>query len=250
MADTHFVNPIAEGADPTVVRDGARYLWAQSEGNVGVAIWVSDRPTTLGTKHVVWWAPDRGPYSQEVWAPELFRFEDRWYVYVAASDGNSKHHLAYVLASDTSDPLGSYSVHGPLRTGYSVAESSEPIWAIDMTVLEHGGRRYAIWSGWPDREQDLQALYIAPLASPTQLGADRVLLYQPGEREWEHIEESGAGRALAEAPQILQHGDRTFLVYSCAASWLPTYKMGLLELVGDDPLDADSWQALPDPLFT
>lgn len=200
MADTHFVNPIAEGADPAVVHDGARYLWTQSEGNVGVAIWVSDRPTTLGEKHVVWRAPDRGPYSQEVWAPELFHLDDRWYIYVAASDGNSKHHLAYVLASDTTDPLGSYSLHGPLATGYSTA--ADPIWAIDMTVLEDGGSRYAVWSGWPDRKQDLQALYIAPLASPTELGGDQILLYQPGEHSWEHIEETGGGRALAEGPRI------------------------------------------------
>src|SRR5690242_1181018 len=120
MSDTHFVNPIAEGADPAVVRHQGRYLWAQSEGNVGVAIWESDRPTTLGTKHVVWWAPERRPYSHEVWAPELFSFDDRWYIYFAASDGSSKHHLTYVLESVSSDPLGEYVLHGPLRTGVSV----------------------------------------------------------------------------------------------------------------------------------
>ncbi len=42
---------------------------------------------------------------------------------------------------------------------------------------------------------------------------------------------------------------RTFLVYSCAASWLPTYKLGMLELAGDDPLDAASWQKHPEPVF-
>ena len=66
-----FVNPIGEGADPSVVRDGDRFLWCQAEGNVGVSIWVSDRLTSMGTKHVVWTADAEGPCSKEVWAPEL-----------------------------------------------------------------------------------------------------------------------------------------------------------------------------------
>ena len=39
-------------------------------------------------------------------------------------------------------------------------------------------------------DQDLQDLYIAPLDSPTRLGADRVLLYHPGEHLWQHSEET------------------------------------------------------------
>lgn len=249
MVETHFVNPIAEGADPQVVHDGDRYLWCQSEGNVGVAIWVSDRPTTLGTKHVVWWAPESGPYSREVWAPELFRFDDRWYVYFAASDGDNKHHLTYVLESVGDDPLGEYRVHGPLRTGHSHQDDAEPIWAIDLTVLELQGSRYAIWSGWPAPHKDHQDLYIAPMSSPTRLAGDRRVLMRAGDHVWERIEETPGSRGLAEAPQVLQHGERTFVVYSCAASWLPTYKLGLLELVGDDPLDASHWRKHDEPLF-
>jgi GH43 family beta-xylosidase len=250
MTDTHFVNPIAEGADPAVVRHGDQYLWCQSEGNVGVAVWVSDRPTTLGTKHVVWWAPPQGPYSQEVWAPELFRFDERWYIYFAASNGNSKHHLTYVLESDSDDPLGDYTLVGPLQTGMTSTADSDNLWAIDMTVLEHRDRRYAVWSGWPNEDMDRQDLYIAVLESPTRLGGDRVMISRVGDHLWEHIDESLNTRALAEGPQVLTRGERTFLVYSCGASWLPTYKLGMLELVGDDPMDPAGWQKFPEPVFT
>src|ERR671912_674291 len=61
-----FVNPIAEGADPYVVRDGNHYLWVQTDGDVGVAIWRSDRLTSLGEKHLVWEAPKTGPVSKQV----------------------------------------------------------------------------------------------------------------------------------------------------------------------------------------
>lgn len=249
MPDTHFVNPIAEGADPAVVRDGSRYLWCQSEGNVGVAIWVSDRPTTLGTKHVVWRAPAHGPYSKQVWAPELFGFDDRWYIYLAASDGDDLNHLTYVLESVSDDPLGEYTLHGPLQTGDSAADGATPIWAIDMTILTLDGARYAIWSGWPRPGKNRQDLYIAPMQSPTRIGGDRVLLARAGDYPWEHIDDTTRSKALAEAPQVLQRDGRTFLVYSCGGSWLPTYKLGMLELVGSTPLDPASWRKLPHPVF-
>src|SRR5688572_1808920 len=116
LADT-FVNPIAEGADPCVIRHGDKYLWCQSAGNQGVALWVSDRLTSLGTPHVVWTAPETGPYSKEVWAPELQFIDGKFYIYVAASDGNNANHLAYALESAGSDPLGPYKIHGPFATG-------------------------------------------------------------------------------------------------------------------------------------
>lgn len=249
MSDTHFVNPIAEGADPAVVKDGGRYLWCQSEGNVGVSIWVSDRPTTLGTKHVVWLAPATGPCSRQVWAPELFAFDGRWYVYFAASDGDDDNHLTYVLESASDDPLGDYTLHGPLQTGDSSADGARPIWAIDLTTLSLGGRRYAIWSGWPRPGKNRQDLYIAPMQSPTRLAGDRVLLSRAGDHPFEHIDDTTRSKALAEAPQVLQREGRTFLVYSCGASWLPTYKLGLLELVGGDPLEPSCWRKLPRAVF-
>jgi GH43 family beta-xylosidase len=250
MTDTHFINPFAEGADPAVIRDGSRYLWAQSEGNRGVAIWVSDRPTTLGRKHVVWRAPEEGPYSRQVWAPELFHFDDRWYVYVAASDGDSHHHRAYVLESESADPLGEYTLHGPLETGDPDRSGSRSLRAIDMTVLEHQDRRYALWSGWPESEENLQDVYIAPMDSPTKLGGGRVRLIRSGTYAWEHVDDTPGSRALAEAPQVLQRSDRTFVVYSCGGSWLPSYKLGMLELTGSDPLDPASWHHFPEPVFS
>ncbi len=249
LAEDVFVNPVGEGADPHVVRDGDRYLWCQSEGNVGVAIWVSDRLTSMGRKHVVWWAPTAGPYSREVWAPEIHRFDGRWYIYLAASDGRNRNHLTYVLEAAGDDPLGPYDVRGPLWTGDGTPGAGENRWSIDLTVLEHADRRYAVWSGWPDADHDLQHLYIAEMTSPTELVGPRVLLWRAGTRVWERTQETPQSRGLLEAPQVLARGHRTFVVYSCAASWLPTYKLGMIELTGDDPLDPGAWTGFAEPVF-
>ena len=61
--------------------------------------------------------------------------------------------------------------------------------------------------------------------------------------------QQGRGRGLNEGPEVLQQAGRTFVTYSCAASWLPTYKLGMLELTGDDPLDPASWSKFPQPVF-
>jgi GH43 family beta-xylosidase len=210
LANGLFVNPVAEGADPFVVRDGDGYLWCQTDGDAGVAVRRSDRLTSLGEKHVVWRAPDSGPFSAQVWAPELIRLDGRWHIYFAASDGRNENHLAYVLVADSDDPLGSYSLHGPLNTGDGAGGTADNAWAIDMTVLEHGGRRYAVWSGWPDARTKVQHLYIAEMGSPTSLAGRRVQLGSPYDFAWERIREDRPD-AVNEAPPPLVHGGRTFL---------------------------------------
>ncbi len=249
LPPNQFVNPIGEAADPWVVRDPNhdRYLWCLSDGNRGISIHTSKRLTSLGQKHVVWRAPDTGRWSREIWAPELHLLDGKWHIYFAASDGNNANHLAYVLVSADDDPLGEYTLHGPLETG-DVA--GEPIWAIDMTVLEHAGRRYAIWSGWDEPGSDRQFLYAAAMKSPTELSHSRVRICRNDDFPWEFTEDDGRGRGLHEGPQVFTTDDRTLVIFSCAASWLPTYKLGCLELTGPDPLDPDSWTKQERPVFS
>jgi hypothetical protein len=122
-------------------------------------------------------------------------------------------------------------------------------WAIDMTILELGTRRYAIWSGWPD-ERDLQFLYIAPMKDPLTLAAPRTRICANDDFLWERVDERLQGRGLNEAPEVLQHAGRTFVSYSCSGSWQPSYKLGLLELKpGGDPLNAEDWRKHPEPVF-
>lgn len=243
-----FSNPIAAGQDPSVVKDGIRYLWCQSDTE-GVAIYVSKSLTSLGEKHTIWEPPPCGPYSEQIWAPELIKLGQRWYIYVAASDGENANHRTYVLASKTEDPLGAYELHGPLYTGNHIESRQNNLWAIDMTVLQQGEKLFAVWSGWTTLDSDLQCLYIAPMDSPVSISGNRVKIADSDDFLWERVEETVETRGLNEAPQVLQREGRTFVVYSCGASWLPTYKLGLLELKGKNPLDPESWKKFERPVF-
>jgi len=248
LPDNHFVNPIGAGQDPWVVRDphADRYLWCFSEGDRGITIHTSKNLTSFGQKHVIWKAPESGPFSREIWAPELHFLEGKWHIYFAASDGQNKNHLTYVLRSKSKDPLGPYDLHGPLFTGDT---NGQNLWAIDMTPLNHNGKLYALWSGWDGPETDRQFLYIAEMESPIKFATKRVRLCDHIDHPWERTEPAPKGRGLNEAPQVLKNGDRTFVTYSCGASWLPSYKLGLLELTGPDPLDPASWTKSKKPVF-
>lgn len=257
LAENLFVNPIGEGADPWVIRDpnSPRYLWCLSEGNRAIAVHTSNRLESMGQKHIIWEAPSTGPYSKEVWAPELHFIDGRWYIYFAASDGDNANHLSYVLESKTDDPLGQYSLHGPLATGEGQDSRSPNLWAIDVTVLKHKTKQYAIWSGWDAVGTDQQYLYIAPMKSPTELDGPRIRLCSNDNYPWEFTKftadspTNDRGRGLNEAPQVFQSQGRTFVTFSCGASWLPTYKLGILELIGDDPLEPNAWKKRATPVF-
>lgn len=244
-----FVNPIAEGADPWIIQHKAQYIACLAEANRGIALHISDRLTALGPKQVVWEAPPGTMYSAEVWAPELHFLDGRWYVHFAASNGENRNHRMYVLESAGDDPLGPYTLHGPLYTGDHPKTGADNRWAIDGTVLELAGRRYYLWSGW-EGVRDEQWLYIAPMKDPLTIGGKRVRMCRNDDYLWERVGETATGRGLHEAPQVLQRNGRTFVIYSCSGSWQTSYKLGLLELrAGGDPLNPADWTKHPQPVF-
>ena len=244
-----FQNPIAVGADPWVVRHGGYYYWCLSENDLGVAVYRSRSLTALGEKHIVWRAPASGPYSAQVWAPELHRFEGRWYIYVAASNGRNETHRMIALESPGDDPTQPFSFKAEFYTGDDFAHHRQNRWAIDGTVLTLRGRRFFLWSGWANH-RDEQSLYLAPMANPWSLSGARVRICANDDFGWEHVGESRAERGLNEGPQVLQRDGRTFVVYSCSGSWEPTYKLAMLELAADgDPLSPHSWRKHAEPVF-
>ena len=135
------------------------------------------------------------------------------------------------------DPVGPFEHVGPVSL-------PDDKWAIDGTPLEVAGESYFVWSGWPGDENVVQNLYIARMQSPSEAVGERVMISTPT-HDWEKV-----GRPhVNEGPQVIQHGQRTFLVFSASGSWTDHYCMGLLELVGDDPMDPAAWKKHPEPVF-
>jgi GH43 family beta-xylosidase len=245
-----FANPLTAGADPWVWRDGGSYYMVQSRDN---GIWVSKSATLTGAAAGggtrVWSAPATGWNRTNVWAPELHRIGDRWYIYYAAGESGPPyiHQRAGVLESVGADPQGEYVDRGMLYTGDDLAGGGPARWAIDMTTAVVNGQRMAFWSGWErDAATDRtpQHLYAAPMSNPYTISGSRVRISSPVE-PWER----GTELDLQEGPEVLQRNGQTFIIYSTKESWLPDYRLGQLRLTGADPLQASSWTKSAGPVF-
>ena len=234
--------------DPWVVERNGRYYYCLSRGRAGRAgVAVAElkdmpRVTARGAK-VVWTAPESGPYSKELWAPELHYLRGRWYIYVAADDGNNHNHRMIVLRAKTDDPTGPFEFAGFVK-------DTTDKWAIDGTVLEApDGELYFVWSGWEGDTNVAQNIYIAHMSSPVAIDGPRVLLSKP-EHPWEKRDSGGGLPTINEGPAALVRGKTVHIVYSASGSWADNYCLGLLTCRNGRFLDPKSWTKSGEPVFS
>lgn len=218
-----------------------------------LTIWKTRDITDLAhaEKKIVWDAPKEGPYSRDIWAPELHRFDGKWYIYFAADGGQNESHRIFVLENASPDPLaGTWTMRGQLDTVK---------WAIDATAFEDHGQKYVLWSGWQGDADGEQRIYIARLSNPwtidTKRGqSGRVELSHP-QYTWEQVGDLLNRPTIPhvnvnEGPEILQHNDDIFLVYSASACWTDYYELGVVRAKsGSNLLDPASWHKYDHPFF-
>ncbi|WP_345161500.1 glycoside hydrolase family 43 protein [Pontibacter saemangeumensis] len=243
--EAYFTNPIADGADPWVVRNDSVYYFC-SAGSGAIYVSKSGKLTEPGEKVAVWETPDSGWNKSNVWAPELHRFGGKWYIYYAAArkpGGPFLYQRSGVLESQGDDPFGPYLDKGMLYTGDSIQyASAAPKWAIDLTPMPLNGQLYAVWSGWEaDAETDRtkQHLYMARMLNPWTISSNRVRISSP-EEPWE----TGGELDLNEGPQVLKHKGKVFIIYSTRESWLKEYRLGQLTLSDTllNPMEPAHWE--------
>lgn len=228
-----FTNPIIrsiDSPDPWVIRYGGYYYFTGTlDPDGGLWVWRSRDLTGLdhGRKVKVWTAPETGPESHAIWAPELHRIAGKWYLYFTASDGNDRHHKQYVLEARTDDPQGPYIDRGRVDPKLNS-------FAIDGSVLQMpDGKLYWLYS---DGE-----LHIVPMLSPLRVDAAHRALLAKATFPWE--------RGWVEAPEALIHHGRIFIAYSAGHSGTPNYSIGLLTFTGNNLLDPNSWTKSPMAVF-
>lgn len=243
IKDTAFSNPLlSSGPDPWVIKKDTNYYYTHTFGN-RIGLFVTSKMSALSNAPVtsIWSPPSTGPYSRNIWAPEIHFLQGKWYVYFAADDGNNASHRMYVLENISSDPLlGSWEFKG------KIADPADK-WAIDGSVLELNGKMYFTWSGWEGDVNGRQDIYIAKMSNPWTIEGDRVMISKPS-YDWEKI----GSPSVNEGPEAIKNNKgKLFLTYSASGCWTDDYSLGLLTLKdGGDPLNAADWSKLPAPLFT
>lgn len=198
------------------------------------------------------------PWSTDLWAPEIHNISGSWYIiFTATPDGDDPpplqdamcpincpaiNHRMFVLAGDSPDPwTATFSMKGELNT-YDQ-------FAIDGTYFLHNGEIYHIYSCWEQKYSAWPAnLCITHMSDPWTVDtalSDRRIISVPNE-PWERVPYGRPDTRLAtnEGPQQLINPTtgQNFVVYSAARVNTPFYCLGMLELVGNDPRQYQSWR--------
>jgi GH43 family beta-xylosidase len=240
---TYFTNPLlATGPDPWVVQSGGNYYYTSTTGN-NIKIYQTSKMSQLGKapNQVVWTPPVTGDYKGDIWAPEIHQFNNKWYIYFAADNGNDTTHRVYVLEANGATPeTSNWTLKGKLTP-------TTDRWAIDPTILQYKNNLYCIWAGWQGYNQPgVEQLYIARMKDPYTLDGDRILISQPT-YAWEKN-----GAQINEGPEILTNSDGdVFLIYSASSCFTDDYCLGMLSLKnGGDPMNPSDWTKSANPVFT
>lgn len=243
VEETTFTNPLVTGADPYVYKEGDTYYYMHTVGNA-VRLWETPALEDLAsaTSKEVFKAAAGAPNSRNVWAPELFKLEGKWYIYYTAGDGDDINQRTWVLENVNSDPMqGTWVDKG------KIYNPNADFWAIDGTVMEHLGKTYFLWSGRPDKTNInlTQKIYISEMSNPWTLTGNVTLLSEP-EYNWE---QNGFG--VNEAPEVLKGPNTQFMIYSASFCGTDDYALGMLTLKANgDPMVAEDWVKSDQPVFT
>lgn len=239
-----FKNPILNSApDPWVYQTETDYVVTYTTGyNITMVKTKKMSDIKEGTKKVLWTPPPTGFNSKEIWAPELHKINNNWYVYYAASDGNNVNHKIWVLENTSNDPFqGVWKDRGELKL-------PDDKWAIDGTPFELNGKLYFLWSGWEGDVDVRQDIYIAEMENPTTVKGERIKLLQP-QVDWET---NNTNPQVVEGPQFLLKDDKAFIFYSAGGCWTDGYSIGAIWMeTSSNPMAASSWERLDNnPLFS
>ena len=234
---------VAQRADPQIYRsDSGQYYFiatAPRFDRIQLRSASSLQGLANAEEKTIWQMRASGPMSENIWAPELHRFNDTWYIYFAAGEkGVGDSIRMYVLANTNADPLqGEWQELGRVNT-------ARDSFSLDATVFEHRGQRYLVWAQRDPEGTMNSALYLATLASPTQVGDVEVEITRPT-LDWEI-----QGYKVNEGAAVIKRNGKIFISYSASATD-HRYAVGLVWADENaDLLDKNAWQKSSQPIFS
>ena len=212
----------------------------------GNAVWI-DRAASSEKIHnstpesdsvKVWTPPTGTNYSKQIWAPELHFLAGKWYIYVAASDGNNSTHRMQVLERDAADPVWRIRLQGQdCRGDRPLGDRWHGVRMARRDVFRLV--RLAWLDGWPAESvhrpdgNAMEPQHRPRVVEHAQLTA------------WEKY-----GLPINEGPEALIHDGTLNIIYSASGYWTNQYALGRLTYNGTGSiLSASSWTKASQPVF-
>lgn len=264
---------IEERADPCITYDEERemYYFTASypvngkDGEDGYDRLVIREASTIegladAKEHVIWNEDNDNSagnsYSQWIWAPELHKIGDSWYIIsTAGTNGGDRFGTLrpfMMKCTDSSKITDASSWEAPKRV---TAKSGDALclnaMSLDMTYFQVGDSHYLAWADFTrndDNPDGRSSIYIAAInpEDPTQLISDSAVISTP-EYSWECV-----NIPVNEGPAVFINNGKVYMTFSAAATGAE-YCVGLLTAdVSDSTNLADpaSWTKTPYPVMT
>lgn len=242
-----FSNPLSQNnfSDPFITYDkktGYYYFLASCQCNqltVYRSKTVGDILTN-GESKVVYECGSNGIFGP-MWAPEMYKIGNRWYIYTSCRDHWEDNLFAVrkqplILQSKTEDPFD----------GFTFGTKPDPsIFAIDPSCAVIDGKQYICYSQVVPG--GIQALVIREMLDPLTF-TDRYAEIARPSLPWE-LAEGYTDCPINEGAFFIQKGERLFIIYSANGCWSDDYCLGVLEHTGGEICDANNWKKHPKPLF-
>ncbi|MBN2063484.1 MAG: arabinan endo-1,5-alpha-L-arabinosidase [Sedimentisphaerales bacterium] len=208
--------------DPAIVQahDGSYYIFATGQGlpfyrSTDLVNW-----TALGRVFetaVPAWAKEMIPGTQGIWAPDIVKLNDRFYVYYCVSTFGSQRSVFGVASNatlDQSSPAYKWQDHGPVVESFASADCDYN--AIDPAAIQTSdGKAYIVWGSY------WNGIKFAELNPETGKLIDRAKIKTVATRR-------PAGGDAIEGAYLVQKFDYYYLFVSfdnCCAGADSTYKV-------------------------
>jgi GH43 family beta-xylosidase len=200
---------------------------------------------------VIWDEANDPVLNRYIWAPELTKIGNDWYILFTAGR-NGVFDIRPAVLKFTGTQFSGDATLNPANwtsLGQVKAQPGDPAFtafSLDMTYLEAKGRHYLTWAQYG---ADGSMLFMAEIdpANPTQLTTPSMVLSSP-KFAWEKNLETN--QFIDEGPGFLKHDGRIFASFS-ASTVDDKYAVGLL--VADenaDLMNPSSWQKVQYPVLS
>lgn len=244
---------IQERADPYIVRgdDGYYYFTASypAYGSVdkGYDRIILRRSRTVAglasaEEKTIWKAHGSGILAKHIWAPEMHRIGNAWYMFFAAGSSSNIWAIRPYVLKCTGDPYNdSWTECGQMQAAPGDT-SSFTSFSLDMTYFENNGRHYVIWA---EIKGD-SSLFMAEIdpSEPYKLISKPIMLTKP-EYSWELV-----NNRVNEGAAVLKTKDKVYVFFSASGTG-SEYCVGRMEApINADLMDIRSWKKLDKPVLS
>lgn len=224
--------PIANIGDPYVLyAEKKYYLYATSHFN-GFYCWQSDDLSDWSGPHVCYEATEKSFGNSCFWAPEVYEFNGRYYMYYTAQWKLFEEEALRIGVAVSDSPMGPFTDALDQKPMFDFGYG-----ALDAHVLKDGEKNYLYYSRagsdhYVDgaKESDI---YVVELGEDFRsVKGEGVLILKP-EQEWERapLEER---QYWNEGPFVIKHENQYHMMYSANFYGSRDYSIG--GAVSDSPM--------------